>query len=313
MRVAVVDIGTNSTRLLIADVAPGRLVEERERRTEITRLGEGVDGAGRLADAAMGRVLDTCARYHEAIEASGAERVVAVLTSAVRDAANGTEFEEQLRRRFGFDARTISGDREAWLTYSGATSWRGVAEPLLVLDIGGGSTELVVGAGDELEFHVSTQIGSVRFTERHLRSDPPSSEAVAACRAAVRAGLEAAVPAHVRSRPADGIAVAGTPTSFAAIEMSLEPYDRERVHGHRLTRASCERILGRLAALPLEERRRVPGLHPERAPTIVAGGVILAETMAVFGLPAMEVSERDILEGAALEAGSHSGGDTESR
>jgi exopolyphosphatase / guanosine-5'-triphosphate,3'-diphosphate pyrophosphatase len=175
---------------------------------------------------------------------------------------------------------------------------------LLVLDIGGGSTELVVGAGEDVEFHVSTQIGSVRFTERYLEDDPPSREAVAACRAAVRAGLEAGIPAGVRSRPAGGIAVAGTPTSFAAIELRLEPYDRERVHGHSLTRESCERILYELAALPLEERRRVPGLHPERAPTIVAGGLILAETMDVFGLDAIEVSERDILEGAALEAAS---------
>jgi exopolyphosphatase/guanosine-5'-triphosphate,3'-diphosphate pyrophosphatase len=304
VRVAVVDIGTNSTRLLIGEVVGGRLEEELDRRTEITRLGEGVDGAGRLAEAAMKRVLDTCARYHEAIQASGAERVVAVLTSAVRDAANGADFEEELRRRFGFDAQTISGEREAWLTYRGATSRRGHDEPLLVLDIGGGSTELVLGAGNEMEFHVSTQIGSVRFTERHLRSDPPSEAELARCRAEVRSGLEAAAPPRVRSRPTGGIAVAGTPTSFAAIELSLEPYDRERVHGHRLARVATERILAELAALPLEERRGVRGLHPERAPTIVAGGLILAETMDVFGLDAMEVSERDILEGAALEAAS---------
>jgi exopolyphosphatase/guanosine-5'-triphosphate,3'-diphosphate pyrophosphatase len=152
----------------------------------------------------------------------------------------------------------------------------------------------------------------VRFTERYLRSDPPSDDEVAACRTEVRAGLEAGVPMAVRSRATDGIAVAGTPTSFAAIELSLEPYDRDRVHGHRLTRASTERILEQLAAVPLAERRRVRGLHPERAPTIVAGGVILAETMAVFGLDAMEVSERDILEGAALEAGSAAPGETKS-
>ena len=261
-----------------------------------------MDSAGRLSPAAIERVLETCARYRKAIDARGADRVVAVLTSAVRDAGNGQAFRDELRRRFGFDARTISGEREAWLTYRGATSWRGHEEPLLVLDIGGGSTELVVGAGDEVEFHVSTQIGSVRFTERYLEQDPPSQEALAACRNAVRAGLEAAVPAAVRSRPGAGIAVAGTPTSLAAIELRLEPYDRDRVHGHRLTRASCERILAELAALPLAKRRRVPGLHPERAPTIVAGGSILVETMSVFGLDSMEVSERDILEGAALEA-----------
>ena len=302
MRVAVVDIGTNSTRLLVAEVADGRLVHELERQTEVTRLGEGVDRNGRLSDAAMQRVFDTCALYRERIDALGAERVVAVLTSAVRDAANGEEFRAELRRRFGFDAQIISGEVEARLTYRGATSWRAPDEPLLVLDIGGGSTELVVGQGDEVEFHVSTQIGSVRFTERYLQQDPPPEAAVAACRDAVRAGLEEAVPVDMRDGPADGIAVAGTPTSFAAIELRLEPYDRDRVHGHRLTREACERILRELAALPLSERRQVPGLHPDRAPTIVAGGLILVETMELFGLDSMEVSERDILEGAALEA-----------
>ena len=304
MRVAVVDIGTNSTRLLVAEIADGRLVTELDRQTVVTRLGEGVDGTGRLAAAAMARVFETCGHYRERIDAQHAARVVAVLTSAVRDAANGDAFRAELRDRFGFEAGTIAGDTEARLTYRGATSWRAHEEPLLVLDIGGGSTELVIGRGEEVEFHVSTQIGSVRFTERHLPDDPPPGSALAECRAAVRSGLEVAVPPDLRRRPVDGVAVAGTPTSFAASELRLEPYDRDRVHGHRLTAASCERILGELAALPLAARREVPGLHPDRAPTIVAGGLILAETMALFGLDSMEVSERDILEGAALEAAS---------
>jgi exopolyphosphatase/guanosine-5'-triphosphate,3'-diphosphate pyrophosphatase len=302
VRVAAFDIGTNSTRLLIAEVVDGRLVAELDRRTEITRLGEGVDATGALSENAARRVLDVCAAYREAIDAHGVARVVAIMTSAVRDAANGGEFANELRRRFGFEPETLSGEQEARLTYRGATSWRGHDAPLLVLDIGGGSTELVVGAGEEVEFYVSTQLGAVRFTERYLRSDPPSAKELAACRDSVRAGLAEAVPEPLRLRPASGIAVAGTPTSQAAIELQLEPYDRERVHGHRLTRESCERIVDRLAALPLAERRRVPGLHPGRAPTIVAGGLILAEAMALFRLEAMEVSERDILEGAALEA-----------
>jgi exopolyphosphatase/guanosine-5'-triphosphate,3'-diphosphate pyrophosphatase len=302
MRVASVDIGTNSTRLLVAEVAGGRLLSELDRRTEITRLGEGVDTTGRLSEAAVARVLSVCAAYREAIDAHEARSVIVIMTSAVRDATNGEEFAEELRSRFGFDPETLSGEREARLTYRGATSWRGHDEPLLVLDIGGGSTELVIGAGEEVEFHVSTQIGAVRFSERYLLSDPPSPEELIACREAVRTGIGRAVPARMRRLPADGVAVAGTPTSFAAIELRLVPYDRERVHGYRLTRKSCEQIIDRLAALPLAERRRVPGLHPARAPTIIAGGLILAETMAVFGLEGMEVSERDILEGAALEA-----------
>ena len=302
MIVAVVDVGTNSTRLLVAAVEDGRVARELDRRTIVTRLGEGVDADGRLKEEAMERVLAACAEYRRAIDEAGAARVVAILTSAVRDADNGARFEQELRRRFGFEAETIPGEREARLTYRGATSARAHAQPTMVLDIGGGSTEVVVGRGDEVGFFVSTQIGSVRFTERHLRHDPPQDVELAACRAAVREELERAVPRDVRTGVREGIAVAGTPTSFAAIDLALDPYDPDRVDGHRLTRAACERILGDMAALPLAERRGVTGLHPDRAPTIVAGGAILVEGMALFGLPEVEVSERDILHGAAIEA-----------
>jgi exopolyphosphatase/guanosine-5'-triphosphate,3'-diphosphate pyrophosphatase len=303
MRIAVVDMGTNSTRLLIADVADGR-VREIERETTITRLGEGVDRNGRLLDAAIERVLETCAGYKQVIDRSDVDRSVAVLTSAVRDAANGPELERALRERFGFEAETISGEREALLTYLGATSVRSYREPLLVLDIGGGSTEFVVGRGRSVDFHVSTQAGSVRHTERELHSDPPTDDELRRCVEEVRAEIEQAVPAEVRRSVADAVAVAGTPTSFAAIDQQLEPYDRDRVDGYRLTRTACERILASLAAVPLAKRRRSPGLHPERAPTIVAGGIILIETMRTFSLDSMEVSEHDILAGVALEAAS---------
>ena len=227
--------------------------------------------------------------------------MVAVLTSAVRDAANGAEFEQMLAERFGLEAVTISGEREARLTYLGATTRRARDQTLMVLDIGGGSTEVIVGR-EAVEFFVSTQIGSVRYTERFLHSDPPSDSELNSCRQGVRETLERSVPADVRARPEAGIAVAGTPTSFAAIDMSLEPYDRERVDGYPLSLETCERILAELAAIPVSERRRVRGLHPDRAPTIVAGGIILIEAMRLFGLAEIEVSEHDILEGAALEA-----------
>jgi exopolyphosphatase/guanosine-5'-triphosphate,3'-diphosphate pyrophosphatase len=301
VKVAVVDVGTNSTRLLVAEVEDGR-VRELDRRTTVTRLGEGVDAAGRLGEAAMERVFEACAEYRKAVDEAGAERVVAMLTSAVRDAANGAEFERELPRRFGFEAQTISGEREARLTYLGATSARRHAAPTLVLDIGGGSTEVVVGEGDSVQFFVSTQLGSVRHTERHIHTDPPTPAELEACRAAARAELEAAVPRDVREQVSEGIAVAGTPTSFAAVELALDPYDPERVDGHHLTLAACERILAELAARSLAERRPVTGLHPDRAPTIVAGGTILVEAMRLFYLEEIEVSERDILHGAALEA-----------
>jgi exopolyphosphatase/guanosine-5'-triphosphate,3'-diphosphate pyrophosphatase len=302
MIVAVVDVGTNSTRLLVADVRDGRVVREVERRTIVTRLGEGVDESGRLSQDAVERVVAACASYREAIDAHGAERVVAVLTSAVRDAENGDELERVLRERFGFQATTISGEREARLTFLGATAARPHAEPLMVLDIGGGSTEVVIGSSGRVEFFVSTQIGSVRYTERFLHTDPPREGELAACREAIEQVLAESVPHRVRALPADGVAVAGTPTSFAAIDLDLEPYDRERVDGHRMSLERCEEILAQLARVPLEERRNVRGLHPDRAPTIVAGGVILTAAMSLFELTEIEVSEHDILDGTAIDA-----------
>jgi exopolyphosphatase/guanosine-5'-triphosphate,3'-diphosphate pyrophosphatase len=302
MRIAVVDLGTNSTRLLIADVEGGR-VTEIDRWTNVTRLGEGVDATGRLSEAAMQRVFATLADFREAIDEYGAERTVAVATSAVRDSANGEEFRAQMRENFDIDARTISGDEEARLTFLGATSARPPGGRTVVIDIGGGSTELVVGtAGREPEFHVSTQAGSVRQTERHLPSDPVPGEEVAAAREEVRGIVGAAVPDDVRGSVEHGIAVAGTATSLGAIDQELDPYDPARVDGYRLTREAVERMLGELAALPLEQRRAVPGLHPDRAPTIVAGAAILAESMRAFDLDAVELSEADILHGSALAA-----------
>jgi exopolyphosphatase / guanosine-5'-triphosphate,3'-diphosphate pyrophosphatase len=301
MRVAVVDIGTNSTRLLIAEVNDGELAEI-DRDTRVTRLGEGVDRTGRLSTAAIERVLSTCSDYRTRIDQHSVDRTIAVLTAAVREASNGAELESTLRDRFGFDAETISGEREARLTFLGATDNRTGSEPLLVVDIGGGSTEFVVGTRGEVRFFVSTQAGSVRHTERTLHSDPPTEEELSDCKREIRAEIEGSVPADVRSDTVDGIAVAGTPTQFAAVAQKLDPYDPERVDGYRLSSADCRRILSQLAALPLDQRREVKGLHPDRAPTIVAGGVILVETMRAFGLGSIEVSEHDILEGTALEA-----------
>jgi exopolyphosphatase/guanosine-5'-triphosphate,3'-diphosphate pyrophosphatase len=302
MRVAVVDLGTNTTRVLVADVEGGR-VRELERRTKVTRLGEGVDSTGRLADAAIERVAATLAGYKAVIDELRPERTVALATSAVRDAANGDEFRALLHDRFGLDVQIIPGEEEARLTFQGATAARPAGDgPFVVIDIGGGSTEYVVGtAGDEPVFRVSTQAGSVRQTERHLREDPPSDEDLLALRAAIRSIIEHAVPDDVREQVREGIAVAGTATSLAAIDQQLDPYDPERVDGYGLLLEACERMLGELAAIPLDERKQVTGLHPDRAPTIVAGAAILVESMHVFGLESVEVSEADILHGAALD------------
>jgi exopolyphosphatase/guanosine-5'-triphosphate,3'-diphosphate pyrophosphatase len=300
MHVAVVDIGSNSTRLLIADARDG-LITEVDRRTAVTRLGEGVDASGRLGDAPQERVFATLEGYVEAIERHGCERRVAVMTSAVRDAANGDEFAAVVRRRFGLDARTLTGDEEARLTYLGATAGRDDDIARLVIDIGGGSTELVAGVRDRVQFHVSTQAGVVRHTERHLASDPPRPEELEALAADVRGVLESAVPALEGDWPRAAIAVAGTATSCAAIDLGLDPYDPAQVEGHVISLERLGGLLSRLSSVPLAERRRIPGLHPDRAPTIVAGVVILALVLRHFGLDATEVSERDILWGAALD------------
>jgi exopolyphosphatase / guanosine-5'-triphosphate,3'-diphosphate pyrophosphatase len=301
-RIAVVDLGTNSTRLLVAEVEGGR-VRELERRSNVTRLGEGVDATGRLADGAIARVLDTLGDYREAIDRLAAREVVAVATSAVRDAENGEEFRADLRERFGIDARTIPGDEEARLTFRGATADRPGETDTLVIDIGGGSTEYVIGTpGADPSFHVSTRLGSVRHTERHLHDDPPPDEQVRELAADARRIVEAEVPAELREAVDAGLAVAGTATSLAAIDQELDPYDPERVHGHPLRLEACERMLGMLAGLPLAERRQVAGLNPDRAPTIVAGAAILVESMRAFGLDQTTASEADILHGAALDA-----------
>lgn len=303
MRVAVVDIGSNSTRLLIADVDERRIVE-RVRRSEVTRLGHGVDASGRLDPAAVERVLATLDGYCDAINADDVDAGVAVLTSAVRDSSDGETFAARVRDEYGLDARVLDGDDEARLTFAGATSERGDRDegrPLLVTDIGGGSTELVVGVpGGEVSFHVSTQAGVVRQSERHLRTDPPDDDEVHALAVDVQHTLEGVVPPAVRDSVTTGVAVAGTATSCAAIELELDPYDPARVHGHVLQLGVLELQLARLAGMDTAERRRVVGLHPDRAPTIVAGVAILLEVMRAFGLEAIEVSEHDILRGVAL-------------
>jgi exopolyphosphatase/guanosine-5'-triphosphate,3'-diphosphate pyrophosphatase len=301
MNIAVVDIGSNSTRLLIAR-REGNQITELVRRSRVTRLGAGVDGAGRLADASMERVCAVLEDDAREIAAHDCSAAVAVLTSAVRDSANGAQFADTIRQRFAIEPHVLSGDQEAQLTYLGATSERDPADTTatLVLDIGGGSTELVIGRGHDVSFHVSTQAGVVRQTERHLHDDPPTAAQIQALRDDVGEILDAAIPARLRGEVAHAIAVAGTATSLAAIAQRLDPYDPARVHGYRLSVADGKRILAKLSAMTLAQRREVPGLHPDRAPTIVAGVLIFGEVVRRFGLREIEISEHDILRGAAL-------------
>jgi exopolyphosphatase/guanosine-5'-triphosphate,3'-diphosphate pyrophosphatase len=298
-RVAVIDIGTNSARLLVADVEGG-CVSPVERRSRVTRLGRGVDLSGRLSAEAIEDACEAIGDYVVAVDELDAEATDAIATSAVRDAANGSAFVAELRERFALSARVLDGEEEARLTYLGATSERVPTEPTLVIDIGGGSTEMIVGTGEEIAFHTSLQAGVVRHTERHISSDPPTVVELESLAADVRGLIEAAIGPGIEAR--EGIAVAGTPTSLAAVELRLEPYDPARVHGHVLHLPAIQRMLSQLASAPLSERIEIPGMHPDRAPTIVAGVVILVEAMRAFGLERITVSEHDILYGAALAA-----------
>jgi len=315
VRVAVLDIGTNSTRLLIADVdAAAGSVQELVRRSRVTRLGHGVDASGSLAGDAMQRVFATLQDYRALIDSHGATANLAVLTSAVRDAANGAQFAERVRHDYDLDARVLSGEQEAQLTFLGATAGRpdggpdatspDATDPTVVIDIGGGSTEFVVGVGRTAGFHTSLPAGVVRMSERHIHSDPPTTEQLQALALDVRTVLLDGLPPDERAPVRRGIAVAGTATSAASIDQELDPYDPARVHGYDLSLGTVEMLLARLADMDESQRRQVVGLDPDRAPTIVAGMILLSEAMRAFELEQVEVSEHDILYGGALQLAS---------
>src|SRR5829696_490716 len=240
MRVAVIDIGTNSTRLLIADVEnPG--VYEVERRTTVTNMGRGVDHTGTICSDAVEDVCWVIADYKAGYEEMGADRVMAIATSAVRDAVNGEAFIAELRERFDLDARMLTGEEEANLTYLGATAQRPARESTLVFDIGGGSTELIVGFGTQVGFHTSLQAGTIRQSERHLTTDPPDPHELEDLAADIRNLIDRAIAAKPHAKPSRAIAVAGTPTSLAAIDQELEPTTRA---GYTATASACSRSSG---------------------------------------------------------------------
>jgi exopolyphosphatase/guanosine-5'-triphosphate,3'-diphosphate pyrophosphatase len=300
-RVASVDLGTNSTRLLVADVHDG-LLEPLDRLMTITRLGEGVDEARRLRPGAVERVLDCLRDYRSAIDALGAGRTLAVATSAVRDAVNGRELLDRIQRELGFETRLLSGEEEALLTFRGITIGRTLIDDTVIVDIGGGSTELLLGGAGGVQFHVSLDMGCVRLTERYLASDPPTPAELDACAQTVRILLAGGVPEEVRAAPEAAIGVAGTITTLATLDLGLPEYDPDLIHGHVIAAAAVQAQLELLASLPLARRLEVRGLEPARAPVIVAGALIAHEVLSFFELDGLEASERDILDGAALEA-----------
>ena len=300
MRVGVVDIGTNSTRLLIAEIDDQGRVSELDRRSMVTRLGRGVDADARLGESAMHDTWQVVDDYRARMQEVGIDKAVALMTSAVRDATNGAAFAESIRDRHGIAPMVLTGEQEARLTFSGATT--GIAETgaVLVIDVGGGSTELVIGRHGRVHFHTSTQLGVVRQGERYLEHDPPLPTELSALQAEAKAIIGASLPRTLDLPALRGIAVAGTATQAAAIELGLVRYDPSRVHGHVLLRSTLASQLDHLRQLPLEERQRVRGIHPDRALVIVPGLSILIAAMDAFRLSEVTVSEHDILLGAAI-------------
>ena len=306
-RLAAIDIGTVTTRLLVADVS-GDGITEVARSTDITHLGEGLTASGRLSEAAMQRVADVISRYRATIDTLGVESTTALATSASRDAENGDEFLALLASH-GIVPEIIPGEREARLSFAGATSDMQPQAGLLVVDLGGGSTELVFGEVSEIggvrtpeiEKARSIDVGSKRVTERFLHSDPPTPAELAAAREWTTVQLRPYFDG-LRDRPQLLVALAGTATTLSAIRQGLKIYDPALVHGSCLSGSDLADLTEMLAALPLAQRTEVAGLDPGRAPVIVAGALILETIVALAGLDSALVSEHDILYGILLEA-----------
>jgi exopolyphosphatase/guanosine-5'-triphosphate,3'-diphosphate pyrophosphatase len=301
MRAAAIDIGTNSTRLLVAEVdRPDGALVTLDRRMTITRLGRGVDASRRLAPDAVTRTVDALAEYRTAIDAiGGVTQVRATATSAARDATNRDEFFVAAHGALGVTPELLSGQEEARLSFLGATT--GLADvapaPYLVVDIGGGSTEFVVGT-DAPEGLISVDIGCVRITEMWLHGDPPTAEELSQAVHVVRehlADVLREVPAVTTAKTLVGLA--GTVSSVAMIEQGLATYDRDRVHHFRLTKAAAEDVFRTLATEAADDRRHNPGLEPGRVDVIVGGAIILVTVLRTLGFDELLTSESDILDG----------------
>lgn len=299
-RVAAVDCGTNSVRLLIADFVDGTSVDV-ERRMEIVRLGEGVDRTGMLAPAALKRTFAAMREYAKLIERHGAERVRVAATSATRDAGNREEFAAGVREIFGVEPEVITGVEEARLSFTGATrGLTGHRPPYLVVDIGGGSTEFVVGTPDGVLGEISVDIGCVRLTERWLKDDPPPRTAIEAATGDIEAALDRVTAAVPVDRAHTLVGLAGSVTTVAGIALDLPHYDPERIHHSVIPASAVHEVTARLLAMSHGERAAIGVMHPGRVDVIGAGALILDRIVARFGFAEVVVSEHDILDGMAL-------------
>ena len=314
MRVAAIDCGTNSIRLLVADVEPARATSggssegngagtlvDLDRRMEIVRLGQGVDRTGRLAPEALERTFAACRAYAGVIRAHGADRVRFVATSATRDAENRADFVTGVKEILGVEPTVVTGGEEARLSFTGATrglpAGRSVV-PVLVVDIGGGSTEFVLGE-EQVIAACSVDVGCVRLTERHLLCDPPSSAQVASARADVEAAIDVAGRSVPLGRARSLVGLAGSVTTVAAMAMGLEHYDPARIHRARIGADRVREVTARLLAMTRAERAELGFMHSGRVDVIGAGALILTAVVDRVGLPDVIASEHDILDGIA--------------
>jgi exopolyphosphatase/guanosine-5'-triphosphate,3'-diphosphate pyrophosphatase len=298
-RLAAVDVGTNSTRLLVADVEGGRVVAEHAREMIITRLGKGVDRTGRFDPAALRRTLDVLAGYEATCRRLGVSRRRVVATSATRDAGNRRELLDGVRALLGVDAEVLSGEVEAATAYRGATHDLPGEERTLVVDIGGGSTELILGTRTP-EAMVSLDLGCVRLHERHLHTDPPTADEVAALRADAAARLATVTETLDPASAERVVGVAGTITTVTAIGLGLDAYDPRRIHRSALGAAEIAAVAGKLAAMTVAERAALPVMAKGREDVIAAGALLLDELVRTFGFPRVIASETDILDGVLL-------------
>jgi exopolyphosphatase/guanosine-5'-triphosphate,3'-diphosphate pyrophosphatase len=303
VRAAAVDCGTNSIRLLIADIYPERPeLSALERRMKIVRLGEGVDRTGRLSEAAIDRTMAALAEYADLIRARGATRVRMVATSASRDAGNAAEFTRRVKEVLGVVPEVVSGDEEARLSFDGATREldADAGGPFLVTDIGGGSTEFCISlAGSRSLAHMSVNIGCVRLTERHLHSDPPTAAEIAATTAEIDAALEQVAATVPVTGAKTLVGLAGSVTTVAGIALGLDEYDPERIHHSRVSAVRVHEIAEQLLGQTHAERAAIPVMHPGRVDVIGAGALILDRIMTKFGFVEVLASEHDILDGIA--------------
>jgi len=308
-RVAAIDCGTNSVRLLVADVdARQSVLTDVAREMKIVRLGEGVDRTGRLSDAALDRTMGALREYADLIEALSPATVRMVATSATRDAANSQEFADRVKEVLGVAPEVVTGDEEAALSFSGATrelagtalaSPDGCPPPYLVTDIGGGSTEFVLGGPAGVSGARSVDIGCVRMTERHLHADPPTRTEVAAATANIDSALELVAATVSVEQARTLVGLAGSVTTVAGIALGLDSYEAARIHHSRIPAAQVHAVTSRLLGQTRAQRAAIGVMHPGRIDVIGAGALVLDRIIARFRFAEVLVSEHDILDGIA--------------